>query len=310
MSEEEVQQTLNRLTDAGRRVASRHYPGLLTGLELPGLYAWWVDSAGATALSDGLGHTVTEGLIYAGQAGAGMSTRSLQQRLRNHRRGNIRGSTFRRTLAAALQGPLRIEAVTPGKLSVDSEQRLCEWIDARLSLSVYAIQDRGALLVAEAQMLMRLDPPLNLDGMVSTPVRQRLSQLRSELGRRPADRVKAAIPATWAAPATDVASPGAGRLDALAHLAGLIGKTIPTLSGRPNRVLALDGEFVTVATSKSPNGEKVPVAWVQSALDRLVTDGTIDVNVESVGYRSAFIGAVLATVPGAKSSTRPRRVWL
>ena len=33
-------------------------------------------------------------------------------------------------------------------------------------------------------------------------------------------------------------------------------------------------------------------------------------SVESVGYRSAFIGAVLGTVPGVEVLTNPRRVRL
>jgi len=37
----------------------------------------------------------------------------------------------------------------------------------------------------------------------------------------------------------------------------------------------------------------VPIDWVQSALDRLLTDQQVVISVDSVGYRSAFIGAVL-----------------
>jgi len=36
----------------------------------PGLYSWWVDDAGARDLTEGLGHPVDSGLIYAGLAGA------------------------------------------------------------------------------------------------------------------------------------------------------------------------------------------------------------------------------------------------
>jgi len=87
--------------------------------------------------------------------------------------------------------------------------------------------------------------------------------------------------------------------DARAHLTSLVGTTIHTLTGKPNRVLSVTGESVLVATTRSPEGQPVPIAWVQDALDRLSRDGAVDISVESVGYRSAFIGAVLATVPGA-----------
>jgi hypothetical protein len=74
-------------------------------LDMPGLYSWWVDTDGARDLSRGLGYDVPPGLIYAGQAGAtrwpsGRKSRnSLRDRLVGmHIEGNIRFSTFRRTL--------------------------------------------------------------------------------------------------------------------------------------------------------------------------------------------------------------------
>ena len=56
----------------------------------------------------------------------------------------------------------------------------------------------------------------------------------------------------------------------------------------------------------------MPIAWVQAALDRLESDGEIEISVPSVGYRSAFIGAVLREVPGAEvvRTASPPRVRL
>jgi len=88
------------------------------------------------------------------------------------------------------------------------------------------------------------------------------------------------------------------RIDAVALLGSLQGRAIHTLTGKPNRVLRIEGSNAIVATNKSPEGRPVPIAWVQSALDRLTTDGAVEINVESVGYRSAFVGAVLSAVPG------------
>jgi hypothetical protein len=98
--------------------------------------------------------------------------------------------------------------------------------------------------------------------------------------------------------------------DAKKVLTRLVGKEIPTLTGRPNRVLRVEGANVIVATSKSPRGKPVPLAEIQEAIDRLVAQGEIEISVRSVGYRSAFIGAVLSTLPGATTATSPRRVSL
>ncbi len=88
------------------------------------------------------------------------------------------------------------------------------------------------------------------------------------------------------------------RIDARSFLLTRQGQVVPALTGRPNRVLRLDGENVVVATNRSPAGRPVPIAWIQAALDRLVEERVVVISVESVGYRSAFVGAVLAQVPG------------
>lgn len=98
--------------------------------------------------------------------------------------------------------------------------------------------------------------------------------------------------------------------DAEALLASLVGMTIHTLTGRPNEVLRIQGTDVIVGTEKSPEGQAVPIEWVQSALDTLNREGDVEISVRSVGYRSAFIGAVLAKVPGAKTRVNPRGVFI
>jgi hypothetical protein len=95
-------------------------------------------------------------------------------------------------------------------------------------------------------------------------------------------------------------------------LESLVGREITTITGRPNRILRVDGDQVVVATTRSPNGQKVPVEWVQEALDRLVQDRALTISVASVRYRSAFIGAVLSQLPGAEvdRSKSPPRIRL
>jgi hypothetical protein len=82
------------------------------------------------------------------------------------------------------------------------------------------------------------------------------------------------------------------------------------LSGRPNVVLGVEGNDVLVGTQKSPQGEPVPISWVQDAIVGLEETGEVLVNVESVGYRSAFVGAVLAKLPGTEIRQEPQCVRL
>jgi hypothetical protein len=102
-------------------------------------------------------------------------------------------------------------------------------------------------------------------------------------------------------------------IDARTHLQGLVGQEIRTLSrNQPNRVLSLKGDDVIVGTTKSPDGAPVPIKWVQDGIDVLVRDGELVIDVETLGHRrSSFVGAVLATLPGAVvRSTTPRRIEL
>ena len=87
--------------------------------------------------------------------------------------------------------------------------------------------------------------------------------------------------------------------DARSFLAALQGQELRTAIGRWNRVIRVESDQVVVATSRSPSGRPVPVRWVQDALDRLESEGSIEISVESVGHRSAFIGAALRELPRA-----------
>jgi hypothetical protein len=100
------------------------------------------------------------------------------------------------------------------------------------------------------------------------------------------------------------------RWDARAHLESLVGETIDTLTGRPNSILRVEGETVFVGTGKSPGGKPVPIQWVQDAMDQLAAAGELAIEVETVGYRSAFIGAVLLTLPDVVRVEGTRRVKL
>jgi 5-methylcytosine-specific restriction protein A len=100
--------------------------------------------------------------------------------------------------------------------------------------------------------------------------------------------------------------------DARAHLLSLVGQTISTVSGQANTIAGVRGDkvFVHTARSKTPDGESVPIKWVQDAADALFANEGIGINVEESSYRSAFVGAVLATIPGARALRRPARIVL
>ncbi|WP_222195367.1 hypothetical protein [Modestobacter italicus] len=83
--------------------------------------------------------------------------------------------------------------------------------------------------------------------------------------------------------------------EAVDLLTGLIGRRLESTTGAVNEVLAVEPPNVLVATSKSPQGQLVPIAEVQTALDLLGRDGQVTVDVPTLGHRSSFVGAVLAS---------------
>jgi len=184
----EFEEALDALDRLPHRVPANAWPADLEDLDVAGLYSWWVDGIGACDLASGLGHAFRSGRIYAGQAGAtkwptGQSvTATLRARLgRAHLRGNIRGSTFRLTLAAALRTSLDLTPVGRRRLTKDSECRLSGWIADHLEVAIHPFVDPDPLNDLEHRVLRTLDPPLNLEGMAPTPLRATLSAKRATL---------------------------------------------------------------------------------------------------------------------------------
>jgi hypothetical protein len=147
------------------------------GLRTPGLYSWWCDQEGAATLSAGLGHTVQPGLLYAGLAGATRarsgreSTNTLWGRIRGMHLGGRHGlSTFRLSLGSIL-------ANARNEVAID-EDRLTIWMHAHLRLVAVPVADADELNGLETVLLVALNPPLNLDKMPRSPLRERLTELR------------------------------------------------------------------------------------------------------------------------------------
>jgi HB1, ASXL, restriction endonuclease HTH domain len=186
-SDEDVARALDALDRSPVIVSAAEWPAGLDDLDQPGLYSWWVDDSGAADLAAALDQELRAGRIYAGQTGATkwpsgrVGAMTLRQRLGgNHLRGSIRGSTFR-TLGACLVEPLDPALAAAGKLTPDSERQLSSWMQSHLRVAVHPYPDRDALRDLERRVLAGLDPPLNLEGMPRTVLRERLSALRRRL---------------------------------------------------------------------------------------------------------------------------------
>jgi hypothetical protein len=80
------------------------------------------------------------------------------------------------------------------------------------------------------------------------------------------------------------------------------------MTGRPNTVLAVEAEDVIVGTERSPEGQPVPLEEVEAAYERLMREGEIEIRPSTVGYRSAFVGAALASLPNTESGSGPRQI--
>ncbi|MFP3714713.1 hypothetical protein [Puerhibacterium sp. TATVAM-FAB25] len=92
-------------------------------------------------------------------------------------------------------------------------------------------------------------------------------------------------------------------------LRSLTGVELTTTSGANNTILRIDPPHVIVATTRSPEGSPVPIADVARAMHLLNRRGFIVASPENIGYRSAFIGAVLLQLPDARiDATSPPRI--
>ena len=184
-SDATVEEAAACLGDFRRAVGGDDWDFQREDLAVPGLYAWWVDVSGAEDLSRGLGMPLPPSLTYVGEAGAtkwpsgAPSSNTLAKRLTQmHVRGRVEFSTFRLSLAAMLHDDLQLRVVGQRLLSPDSEGRLSDWMAEHLSVATYPADDQDTLFDLEAQVVRRLDPPLNLRHLESTPMRRRLRELR------------------------------------------------------------------------------------------------------------------------------------
>lgn len=174
---------IGALRDLEQAEPARTFPSRGQDVDLPGLYSWWADAEAAHLVGDIL-ETQVSPLIYAGQAGAGKKNPTLGSRiLKMHLWTKINFSTFRLSLASMLCDRLELSVVRSKALSIESESILTEWMKEHLSVRIFPLTDRAGIRQIERQVLLALDPPINLMGMPKTPARARLSKLRAEVMR-------------------------------------------------------------------------------------------------------------------------------
>ncbi|MEV2197406.1 GIY-YIG nuclease family protein [Streptomyces phaeochromogenes] len=149
-----------------------------------GLYAWWAPPSVLAAFS-GPANSGDPGrrLLYLGKA-----TRLRTRIAGNHLRLSG-GSTLRRTLAGLLMPTEGYRTTWTDRVILvpDDERRLTEWMHRHLALTWAEHPDPVPL---ETALISSLCPPLNLDGAVHGPARDRVQEARNtyytSAGPRPA----------------------------------------------------------------------------------------------------------------------------
>ncbi|WP_419665426.1 GIY-YIG nuclease family protein [Streptomyces sp. 2-1] len=149
-----------------------------------GLYAWWAPPSVLAAFS-GPANSGDRGrrLLYLGKA-----TRLRTRIAGNHLRLSG-GSTLRRTLAGLLMPTEGYRTTWTDRVILvpDDERRLTEWMYRHLTLTWAEHPDPVPL---ETALISSLCPPLNLDGAVHGPARDRVQEARNtyyaSAGPRPA----------------------------------------------------------------------------------------------------------------------------
>ena len=189
--EREAWQALDDLDASPILVPASEWPAGAAGLDRPGLFAFWVDEAGAADLSRGLDLPLEAGRIWVGQAGATRwpsgraNSDTLGDRIaRTHLQGRVRSSTLRLTLAGILFAQLELVVQASALLQASAEQDLSDWMSAHLSIAVHPHDDRDTLAGLEQAVAQRLEPPLNIeDHLPATSARQSVIALRRRISR-------------------------------------------------------------------------------------------------------------------------------
>ncbi|MGB0871559.1 MAG: GIY-YIG nuclease family protein [Solirubrobacterales bacterium] len=182
-----VQTAYAAVCDSPTLFDASDWPEVFEGLAKSGLYSWWVDTAGARQLSEGIDARVKKGCLYFGQAGGTLwpngnaSHHTLLSRIEGDQLNGITArSAFRRSLAAALKSPLALKTDKQGNLLDASETKLSAWMHEHLSLAVFQVTNRDEITNLESQLRPLVNAQLSSFAMPKSKVRVNLAQLRED----------------------------------------------------------------------------------------------------------------------------------
>jgi hypothetical protein len=152
-----------------------------------GFYAWWCRPAHLEEARPPIPAVLENdnwSLLYVGIAPVRPGPRTLVDRIeRDHRKGNIGGSTFRQSLGALLRDHLGLKPKTGSDRSrFLSEVALTKWMDDNVGITTAR---RDQPWEVEAEVIAKLGGPLNLDSGThpfKAEVRDARRRLRADCG--------------------------------------------------------------------------------------------------------------------------------
>lgn len=152
----------------------------------PGVYGWWFRRPPAAIDTSKCLSRQGLTLLYAGisprrppTSGRPPSRQTLRDRITYHYSGNAEGSTLRKTLGVLLAEELGIDLRRVGggaRMTFGLGERvLSAWMEENALVS-WIVHPKP--WIAEAQLIARLDVPLNLDGNLGNPFHPSLAAAR------------------------------------------------------------------------------------------------------------------------------------
>jgi hypothetical protein len=152
-----------------------------------GIYAWWMSASAIPSVTGPPHPEARIELLYVGIAPRGAaSPATLRSRvLGQHLGGNIGSSTFPQSLAALLfegHGWTTRWSGTRSQLIPEDNRALSEWQSRYLFLTWV---EHPRPWDVEQQVMVLMQPPLNLAGNASHPLHRRLTELRATLRADP-----------------------------------------------------------------------------------------------------------------------------
>jgi hypothetical protein len=91
-------------------------------------------------------------------------------------------------------------------------------------------------------------------------------------------------------------------LDARSHLESLVGRSVRARNGMTITILEVQESVAVVRAGADPKNEVILLAWVQWALDHLLSTGEMFVPLGAFGTSTEPLVALLATLPGARAT--------